>query len=78
MNFKPKNEKELLAWDIANNLDDHINLPCYISYANKYPASLLRKILGDVLEVPSVRIRKSRGALFNHLVQKYAKENSGA
>jgi hypothetical protein len=78
MNFKPKNEKELLAWDIANNLNDITSLHFYLSLANRYPAGLLRKALGATLEVPSARIRKSRGALFNHLVQQYAKENSRA
>lgn len=72
MDFKPKNEKELLAWDLANNLNDFASLPLYISYANKYSDGLLRKALGDALEVPANKIRKSRGALFNHLVKKYA------
>lgn len=72
MTFKPQNEKELLAWDLANNLNDMTSLPLFISYANKYPAGFLRKVLGTVMEVPSERIRKSRGALFNHLVKKYA------
>ena len=72
MDFKPKNEKELLAWDLANNLNDLSNLPLFISYANKYSSGLLRKALGDALEVPLSKIKKSRGALFNHLVKKYA------
>ena len=72
MDFKPKNEKELLAWDLANNLNDVASLPLYISYANKYSSGLLRKALGNALDVPANKIRKSRGALFNHLVKKYA------
>jgi hypothetical protein len=77
MNFKPKNEKEVLALDLASKLSDLANLRLYLSYAYKYPESLLRKALGDVMEVPIGKIRKTRGALFNHLVQKYAKDNSG-
>ena len=60
MDFKPKNEKELLAWDLANNLNDFASLPLYISYANKYSDGLLRKALGDALEVPANKIRKTR------------------
>jgi len=76
MDFRPKNEKELLAWDLANNLNDTANLPFYISYANRYSSGLLRKALGAALEVPANRIRKSRGALFNHLVKKYAEQTN--
>lgn len=76
MTFKPKNEKELLAVDMAYKLNDVANLPLYISYANRYPASLLRKAMGEVMEIPLSNIRKTRGALFNHLVQKYAKQSN--
>lgn len=72
MTFKPKNEKELLAVDLAHELNDLASLPLYLSYAHKYPESLLRKVLGQVKEIPLIKIRKSRGALFNHLVKKYA------
>jgi len=65
-----------LAMDIATALGDHKNLALYISYSRKYPIWLLRKVLGEVKEIPSERIKKSRGALFNYLVQKYAKEDS--
>ena len=76
MTFKPQTEKEVLAVDIAYKLNDLANIPLYISYANKYPESLLRKALGEALEIPLSKIRKTRGALFNHLVQKYAKQSN--
>jgi hypothetical protein len=75
MNFKPKNEKEALALDLASKLSDLANLPLYISYAYKFPERILRRAVGDVMEVPIGKIRRTRGALFNHLVQKYAKED---
>lgn len=75
MNFKPKNEKEALALELASRLSDLANLRLYISYAYKYPEGVLRKSLGEAMEVPFRNIKKSRGALFNHLVQKYAKED---
>jgi hypothetical protein len=65
-----------LAMDIAAALGDHKNLALYISYSKRYPASLLRRVLGEVKEIPPEKIKKSRGALFNYLVQKYAKETS--
>ena len=64
-----------LAMDIAKALGDHKNLALYISYSRRYPIWLLRKVLGEVKEIPSEKIKKSRGALFNYLVQKYAKED---
>jgi len=72
--FKPGNGKELLALDLADALNDRNNLPLYLSYAKRFPEQLLRKVLGEVKEVPLKKIKKSRGALFNHLVQKYAQK----
>ncbi len=72
--FKPKTRQELLALDLADALNDHKGLALYRSYARKYPESLLRRVLGEVKEIPSDKIRKSRAALFNHLVQQYAKK----
>lgn len=74
--FKPGNEKELLALDLADALDDRDNLPLYLSYAKRYPEPLLRSVMGEVKEIPSNKIKRSRGALFNHLVQYYAKQTS--
>jgi DNA-binding Lrp family transcriptional regulator len=68
--FRPRTREEALALDLAEELDDYKGLPLYISFAKKYPESLLRKILGQVKEIPREKIKKSRGALFNHLVWK--------
>ncbi|MFA5459789.1 MAG: helix-turn-helix domain-containing protein [Candidatus Paceibacterota bacterium] len=68
--FIPRTREELLAEDLAKALDDYQGLPLYISLAKKYPEAFLRKILGQVKEIPKEKIKKSRGALFNHLVQK--------
>ncbi len=78
--YKPKNREELLAYDLARELNEINALPLYLSYANKYPETILRRILGEVKEVPAGSIRKSRGALFNYLVKQYAQKtnhNSG-
>ncbi|MBC8359478.1 MAG: helix-turn-helix domain-containing protein [Candidatus Aminicenantes bacterium] len=74
--FKPRTRKQLLAFDIAKELNDLKALRLYLSYVKKYPESLLRKILGEVKEIPLKKIKKSRGALFNYLVKKYAHKTS--
>jgi biotin operon repressor len=79
-NFIPRTKKELLALDLAEALNDRQNLPVYLSYSKKYPESVLRRALGEVNEVPQAKIKKSRAALFNHLVQTYEEQsyhNSG-
>jgi cell division protein FtsI/penicillin-binding protein 2 len=74
--FKPKTREELLALDIARELNDLKALSLYLSYARKYPESLLRRVLGEVKEIPIRRIKKGRAALFNYLIKKYAQEAS--
>lgn len=74
--FKPRNKQQLLALDLARELNDLQGLPFYLSRSKKYPESLLRRVLGQVKEVPSEKITKSRAALFNHLIQKYDQKDS--
>jgi len=74
--FKPKCREELLALDIAGELNDFKSLPVYLSYAKKYPESFLRKVLGEVKDIPIKRIRKGRAALFNYIIKKYAQAAS--
>lgn len=73
---KPKTREELLALDLAEALHDSKGLPFYLSLTKKYPESLLRQILGEVKEVLPEKIKKSRGALFNYLIQRYAQKAS--
>ena len=75
-NFKPKSREELLALDLAKALKDRKGLPLYLSYSKRYPESFLRKVLGEVKEIPDRKIKKSRGALFNYLIQKYVQKAS--
>ena len=72
--FTPKTREELLALDLADALNDRKALGLYLSYSRRFPESLLRKALGEAKEIPKEQIRKSRAALFNHLVRKYVKE----
>lgn len=72
--FRPRNREQLLALDLTEALNDYKNLPLYLSYSKRYPESFLRKVLGEVKEVPAEKIKKGRGALFNYLVKKYAQK----
>ena len=75
-NFEPESKEELLAIDVATALNDIDNLAFYISYSKKYPENLIRRTLAQVKDIPDSKIKKSRGALFNYLIQKYGRENS--
>ncbi len=72
--------KYLLAFYLAKALDDEKGLPLYLSYSKRYPESLLIRVLEQVKQVPEEKIRKGRGALFNHLIQQHdhnSNQNSG-
>lgn len=72
-NFFTLTKEELLARDLAEGLNDKASLGFYLSVCRKYPGSFLRKIYSQVKEIPANKIKKSKGALFNYLVQKYEK-----
>ena len=74
--IKTKNRKLHLAWELARALNDPKGIGLYIAYSIKFPEPLLRKVLSEVKEIPDKKIKKSRGALFNHLIQKYGEETS--
>ena len=68
--------EELLARDLAAGLDDEENLRFYLSVCRKYPEEFLRKTYSQVKQIPEKKIKKSRGALFNYLIQKHEKNNN--
>jgi len=57
-----------LAQEMANSLNDQTSMSFYLACTKKYSHRQLRKTLAHVLSIPKASIRKSRGALFNHLV----------
>ena len=59
------------AREMAEALNDTDALSLYISFVQKYKEEFLREILAKVLAMPSHKIRKTRGALFNYLVQQH-------
>ena len=67
--------EELLAYDLSQALNDRNGLALYLSYSKRFPESLLRQTLGEVMEIPQEMIKKSRAALFNYLISKHDKTN---
>ena len=61
-----------LAYELADALNDKDAIQMYISYANRFNENLLREVLAKVLAIPENKIRKTRGALFNYLIQQHA------
>ena len=70
-NFTPKTKEDLLALDLAKGLNDLKNLNFYLSIAKKYSEEILRRIYGQVKEIPMSKIKKSRGALFTYLLKNH-------
>ena len=74
--FKPKTREELLALDMAQTVNDHKSLPLYLHYARLLPENVIRELLSWIKRVPRKNIRRSRAALFNCVIKKYAKKFS--
>ena len=62
---------ERLACQVADGLDDRKNLRLYQSYCRRYSADIILKAFARAKEPSPDKIKKSRGALFNFLVQLY-------
>lgn len=58
---------------IAEALGDANDRELYLLIARTVPSETIRRALEETLAVPVERIRKSRAALFIHLIRKYAK-----
>ncbi len=72
--FSPKTKEELLALDLAQGLNDLKSLNFYLSVSKKYPEELLRRICNQVREIPTEKIKKSKGALFTYLLKNTVRE----
>ena len=68
-------EEQKLAHQVADGLSDTKNLGLYQSYCRRYPAEIILTAYVRAKEVSPDKIKKSRGALFNFLVQKYGGKN---
>jgi hypothetical protein len=72
----PQNHQDLLAYEICNAFKDEKNLPLYLAYVRRYPLEIIKRAFDEVERLPPHKIRKTRGALFNYLVKRYAKEQA--
>jgi hypothetical protein len=68
-----RSREEALAMEIAHAFHDMDGIALYVDYCRRYPECIIRRAYGEVKELPDSAIRRSRGALFNYLVQKYAR-----
>ena len=66
-----------LAHEIAERLNDPEALSLYLSYTQQFPHDTLREFLNRVSSLPDRQIRRSRGALFTHLVNQYKQYGHG-
>ncbi len=74
--MKRLTREELLARDLADGLGDLQNLSHYLAYARRHPEALLRRCLGEARAVAEREIKKSRAALFEHLLKQHAEEGT--
>lgn len=69
------NQQEELARRIARGLGEEDSLPIFRAIVKRHPDSIIRRAYEETLAVPPQKIRKSRGAIFNYLVKKYARKD---
>ena len=66
-------QRDYVAQEIADKLDDSKSLGCYRKIADKIPQDVIFDVLSSVKDVAlSGKIRQSRGALFVEMIKKYA------
>ena len=70
-----KSREVAIALEICQAFKDEKNLPLYLSYVKKYDFEIIKKAFKEAMKPPANKIKKTRGALFNYLVQYYAGEN---
>jgi len=66
-------QRDYVAQEIADRLDDSKSLGCYRRIADKIPQDVIFDVLSSVKDVAlSGKIRQSRGALFVEIIKNYA------
>jgi len=65
-----------VAMEICQAFKDEANLALYLSYVRKYDHEIIKKAFEEAIKTPANKIKKTRGALFNYLVQYYAGEQT--
>ncbi|HRS96585.1 MAG TPA: hypothetical protein P5040_00265 [Smithella sp.] len=64
-----------IALEICQAFKDKKNLPLYLAYVKKYEMGIIKQAFKEAMKPPANKIKKTRGALFNYLVQYYAGEH---
>jgi hypothetical protein len=72
-NTYPKTKQEELALEIARGLGEEPLLPIYRSFVLRHPEEVVRRAYQEAMDFPVEKIRKTRGAIFNYLLKKYAR-----
>jgi hypothetical protein len=69
--FENYTDREIkLAREIAETLNDFDSLSYHLQTVHKFTEEFLRKKLAKVMSIPEHEIRKSRAALYVHLINK--------
>jgi hypothetical protein len=76
--FTPKTKQDRLAWTIAQGLGEQEFVAIFRSLVLHYPEKVIQRAYEEALAFPAAKVRKSRGAIFNYLVKKYARQNEQA
>ncbi len=72
MNGIDKNQRDYLASEIADKLNDHKSLGCFRVIAEKVPQPVIFEVLSSIKETAGEgRIKTSKGALFVNIIQGY-------
>jgi|GEM_PF-4913481 len=70
--FEPKTRADTLALEIAREFADEPHLPAYRSICATHDETLVRRAFSHVKAMPENKIKKSRRALFIHIVKQNA------
>ena len=73
LNFQPKTKADYLALKIARAFKEEHRLPLYRACCENFEEEGIKQAFEEVMAVPDDKIKKSRPALFIHLMKKYAK-----
>ena len=73
LNFQPKTKSDYLALKIARAFKEEHRLPLYRAVCENFQEEGIETAFSEVMALPDNKIKKSRAALFIHLMKKYGK-----
>ncbi len=69
-------KQKALATELAETLRDFHSITQYLRFTEKYTEEQLLETLAQVMAIPQEKIKRSRGALFTHLIKNYDAEQT--